>query len=66
MKVRKDIMKVGISLPSQFPFGSTTQMLAVYEQVGFGSYCTGVVGGMSEIMARGMELPVLKNVLSEL
>jgi phthiodiolone/phenolphthiodiolone dimycocerosates ketoreductase len=27
---------------------------------------TGVVGGMDEIMARGMELPMLKNVLSEL
>ena len=27
---------------------------------------TGVVGGMNEIMARGMELPVLKNVLSDL
>jgi phthiodiolone/phenolphthiodiolone dimycocerosates ketoreductase len=27
---------------------------------------TGVVGGMDEIMARGMELPLLKNVLSEL
>ena len=27
---------------------------------------TGVVGGMDEIMARGMELPTLKNVLSEL
>jgi phthiodiolone/phenolphthiodiolone dimycocerosates ketoreductase len=27
---------------------------------------TGVVGGMDEIMARGMELPVLKNVLAEL
>ncbi len=31
-------MKVGINLPSQFPFGSTTQMLEVYEQVGFDSY----------------------------
>jgi phthiodiolone/phenolphthiodiolone dimycocerosates ketoreductase len=27
---------------------------------------TGVVGGMDGRMARGMELPVLKNVLSEL
>jgi phthiodiolone/phenolphthiodiolone dimycocerosates ketoreductase len=27
---------------------------------------TGVVGGMDEIMARGMELPMLKNVLSDL
>ncbi len=27
---------------------------------------TGVVGGMDEIMARGLELPVLKNVLSDL
>ena len=31
-------MKVGISLPSQFPFGSTAQMLEMYEQVGFDSY----------------------------
>ena len=31
-------MKVGITLPSQFPFGSTRQMLEVYEQVGFDSY----------------------------
>ena len=31
-------MKVGINLPSQFPFGSTAQMLEVYEQVGFDSY----------------------------
>ena len=31
-------MKVGINLPSQFPFGSTVQMLEVYEQVGFDSY----------------------------
>jgi phthiodiolone/phenolphthiodiolone dimycocerosates ketoreductase len=34
----EDIMKVGINLPSQFPFGSTAQMLEVYEQVGFDSY----------------------------
>ena len=27
---------------------------------------TGVVGGMDEILARGMELPTLKNVLSDL
>ena len=31
-------MKVGINLPSQFPFGSTVQMMEVYEQVGFDSY----------------------------
>ncbi len=31
-------MKVGMSLPAQFPFGSTQQMLEVYEQVGFDSY----------------------------
>lgn len=31
-------MKVGINLPSQFPFGSTEQMIEVYEQVGFDSY----------------------------
>ena len=31
-------MKVGITLPAQFPFGSTRQMLEVYEQVGFDSY----------------------------
>ena len=31
-------MKVGVNLPSQFPFGSTVQMLEVYEQVGFDSY----------------------------
>ena len=30
-------MKVGINLPSQFPFGSTSQMLDVYDQVGFDS-----------------------------
>ena len=27
---------------------------------------TGVVGGMDEIMARGMELPMLKQMLSDL
>jgi phthiodiolone/phenolphthiodiolone dimycocerosates ketoreductase len=27
---------------------------------------TGVVGGMDEIMARGMELPVLKKMLADL
>ena len=31
-------MKVGINLPSQFPMDSTTQMMEVYEQVGFDSY----------------------------
>ena len=31
-------MKVGINLPSQFPMESTTQMMEVYEQVGFDSY----------------------------
>ena len=31
-------MKVGINLPAQFPFGSTQQMMEVYEQVGFDSY----------------------------
>jgi phthiodiolone/phenolphthiodiolone dimycocerosates ketoreductase len=31
-------MKVGILLPSQFPFGSTVQLMEVYEQVGFDSY----------------------------
>ena len=30
-------MKVGISLPAQFPFGSTEQLLPMYEQVGFDS-----------------------------
>jgi phthiodiolone/phenolphthiodiolone dimycocerosates ketoreductase len=31
-------MKVGINLPAQFPFGSTEQMVPLYEQVGFDSY----------------------------
>ena len=31
-------MKVGINLPSQFPWESTAAMLEVYEQVGFDSY----------------------------
>jgi phthiodiolone/phenolphthiodiolone dimycocerosates ketoreductase len=31
-------MKVGINLPAQFPFGSTEQMIPMYEQVGFDSY----------------------------
>jgi phthiodiolone/phenolphthiodiolone dimycocerosates ketoreductase len=31
-------MRVGITLPAQFPFGSTEQMLPLYEQVGFDSY----------------------------
>jgi phthiodiolone/phenolphthiodiolone dimycocerosates ketoreductase len=31
-------MKVGITLPAQFPFGSTQQMMEVYQQVGFDSY----------------------------
>ncbi len=31
-------MKVGINLPAQFPFGSTEQLLPMYEQVGFDSY----------------------------
>lgn len=31
-------MKVGINLPAQFPFGSTEQILELYEQVGFDSY----------------------------
>lgn len=31
-------MKVGINLPAQFPFGSTEQILPLYEQVGFDSY----------------------------
>lgn len=31
-------MKVGINLPAQFPFGSTEQMVPMYEQVGFDSY----------------------------
>jgi phthiodiolone/phenolphthiodiolone dimycocerosates ketoreductase len=31
-------VKVGINLPSQFPFDSTQQMMEVYQQVGFDSY----------------------------
>ena len=31
-------MKVAITLPAQFPFGSTEQVLPLYEQVGFDSY----------------------------
>jgi phthiodiolone/phenolphthiodiolone dimycocerosates ketoreductase len=31
-------MKVGMNLPAQFPFGSTEQLLPMYEQVGFDSY----------------------------
>ena len=31
-------MKVGITLPSQFPFGSTEQLLPVYEEMGVDSY----------------------------
>lgn len=31
-------MKVGVMLPSQYPWASTAQMLEVYEQVGFDSY----------------------------
>ena len=31
-------MKVGVNLPSQFPWESTAAMLEVYEQVGFDSY----------------------------
>ena len=31
-------MKIGITLPAQFPFGSTEQLLPVYEEVGFDSY----------------------------
>lgn len=31
-------MKVGINLPAQYPFGSTEQILGLYEQVGFDSY----------------------------
>jgi phthiodiolone/phenolphthiodiolone dimycocerosates ketoreductase len=31
-------MRVGITLPAQFPFASTEQLMAAYEQVGFDSY----------------------------
>lgn len=31
-------MKVGMNLPAQFPFGSTEQLLPMYEDVGFDSY----------------------------
>ncbi len=31
-------MKVGITLPAQFPFGSTEQMLPIYEEMGVDSY----------------------------
>tara|TARA_B110000438_G_C15783054_1_gene637124 strand:+ start:840 stop:1928 length:1089 start_codon:yes stop_codon:yes gene_type:complete len=31
-------MKVGINLPAQFPFGSTEQLLPVYEEMGVDSY----------------------------
>ena len=31
-------MKVGITLPAQFPFGSTEQMLPIYEEMGADSY----------------------------
>ncbi len=31
-------MKVGVNLPVQFPFGSTEQLLPIYEDVGFDSY----------------------------
>jgi phthiodiolone/phenolphthiodiolone dimycocerosates ketoreductase len=31
-------VKVAITLPAQFPFGSTEQVLPLYEQVGFDSY----------------------------
>jgi phthiodiolone/phenolphthiodiolone dimycocerosates ketoreductase len=31
-------MRVGITLPAQFPFASTEQVLPAYEQVGFDSY----------------------------
>ena len=31
-------MKVGMNLPAQFPFGSTQQLLPMYEEVGFDSY----------------------------
>lgn len=31
-------MKVGVNLPAQFPFGSTEQLLPLYEQAGFDSY----------------------------
>ena len=31
-------MKVGINLPAQFPFGSTEQLLPMYDMAGFDSY----------------------------
>lgn len=31
-------MRVGMTLPTQFPFGSTEQVLPLYDQVGFDSY----------------------------
>ncbi len=31
-------MKVGVNLPAQFPFGSTEQLLPMYEAAGFDSY----------------------------
>ncbi len=31
-------MKVGITLPAQFPLGSTAQMLPIYEEMGADSY----------------------------